>query len=340
MATRSALVTGATGFIGRRLVPTLVEQGWAVRACGRRSRPDDLPPEAEYEAVDLAGGDDLNGLYAGVTHLFHLAGASSSNADEAEMERANVVATANLLSAAPHPQLERVVHMSSTSIYGEEEQLPLPVREDVEPRPSRAYGKAKWRTEQVVQEAGGSGLPVVVLRPVSVYGPGNVKLLASAILDVAVEAFDGAKAVPVPAEPVEQRLVHIDDLLAATLHVAEADEAVGRAFNVVDGCYPTSHDIARILTGHFDLEIEIADDPDAGPTYDDRQRLHAAMVEEGMKPNILLTKERFRFMRKANRNNRVSIDALLSTGFRFQHTDLEDSIGSTIAWYRDHRWIL
>ncbi|CAA9253796.1 MAG: hypothetical protein AVDCRST_MAG76-2425 [uncultured Acidimicrobiales bacterium] len=337
MANRSALVTGATGFIGGRLVSTLVEKGWSVRACGRRDRPDDLPPAAEYEAVDLAGGDDLTGLYAGVTHLFHLAGASSSNADEAEMERANVVATENLLGAAPPRQLERVVHMSSTSVYGEEEQLPLPVREDVEPRPSRAYGKAKWRTEQVVC---GSGLPVVVLRPVSVYGPGNVKLLASAILDVAIEAFAGARAVPVPAEPIEQRLVHLDDLLAATLHVAEADEAVGRAFNVVDGCYPTSHDIARILTGHFDLEVVIADDPDAGPSYEERQRSHAAMVEQGMKPNILLTKERFRFMRKANRNNRVSIDALLSTGFRFEHTDLERSIGSTIAWYGDHRWIL
>lgn len=340
MATPSALVTGATGFIGGRLVSTLVEQGWSVRACGRRPRPDDLAPSADYVAVDLAGDDDLAGLYDGVTHVFHLAGASSSNADEAEMERANVVATENLLRAAPPGQVERVVHMSSTSVYGEEEQLPVPVQEDVEPRPSRAYGKAKWRTEQVVQEAGRFGLPVVVLRPVSVYGPGNVKLLASAILDVAIEAFGGARAVPVPAEPIEQRLVHIDDLLAATVHVATADEAVGRAFNVVDGCYPSSHDIARILTGHFDLDLDLAADPDAGPGYDERKRLHAAMVDQGMQPHILLTKERFRFMRKTNRNNRVSIDALLSTGFRFQRTDLEDSIGSTITWYRDNGWIL
>ncbi len=340
MATHSALVTGATGFIGGRLVSTLVEQGWSVRACGRRPRPDDLPPAAEYEAVDLAEGDDLAGLYDGVTHLFHLAGASSSNADEAEMDRANVVATSNLLRAAPAGQLERVVHMSSTSVYGEEEQLPLPVVEDVEPHPSRAYGKAKWRTEQVVQEAGRVGLPVVVLRPVSVYGPGNIKLLASAILDVAIEAFAETGSLPVPGEPIEQRLVHIDDLLAATVHVAQAEEAVGRAFNVVDGLYPSSHDIARTLAGHFGLEVQLADDPDAGPGHDQRKRWHAEMVEQGMQPNILLTEERFRFMRKSNRNNRVSVDALLSTGFRFQHTDLEASIGSTIAWYRDHLWIL
>jgi len=340
VARPTALVTGATGFIGGRLVTALVDDGWSVRACGRRPRPDGLPAAAEYTAVDLAGDDDLGGLYAGITHLFHLAGASSSSADEDEMERANVLATRALLAAAPTGQLERVVHMSSSSVYGEQEQLPLPVREDVVPAPSRAYGQAKWRTEQVVQDAGRAGLPVVVLRPVTVYGPGNVKLLASAILDVAIEAYAGARAVPVPVEPIEQRLVHIDDLIGATLHVARAERAVGRTFNVVHDHYPTSHEIAGILAPHFGVEVELADDPDSGPSQEDRREAHAAMVAAGMATPILLTEERFRFMRKANRNNRVSVEALLSTGFCFQRTDLEASIASTIAWYRDHRWII
>ncbi len=340
MAPPSALVTGATGFIGGRLVSTLVEAGWAVRACGRRPRPDDLPGAASYESVDLAGGGDLSGLYDGVTHLFHLAGASSSTADDDEMERSNVVATTRLLAAAPAGQLERVVHMSSTSVYGEEVQLPLPVREDVEPQPSRGYGKAKWRTEQVVQTAGRAGMPVVVLRPVSVYGPGNVKLLASAVLDVAIEDFSGVLKVPVPAEPIEQRLVHIDDLLRATVHVAQAEAAVGGTFNVVDDSYPSSLDVARMIASRFDVAVDPTEDPDAGPSFEDRRRAHAALVEQGMEPKIMLTKERFRFLRKANRNNRVSVDALTSTGFRFQETDLDAAIGATIGWYRAHRWIL
>lgn len=340
MAPSSALVTGATGFIGGRLVSHLVDQGWSVRACGRRPRPDDLPAAAEYQAVDLAGGAELSGLFPGVTHLFHLAGASSSTADEPEMERSNVVATRRLLDAAPPGQLERVVHMSSTSVYGEEVQLPSPVVEDVEPTPSRSYGKAKWRTEQVVGDAGRAGMAVVVLRPVSVYGPGNIKLLASAILDVSIEAFSGARTVPVPAEPIEQRLVHVDDLLAATVHVAQADAAVGRTFNVVDEHYPSSHDVARLIAGHFGVDAEVGGDVDAGPGYDERQAAHSAMVAQGLQPHILLTKERFRFLRKANRNNRLSVEALLATGFRFGHTDLEASVGDTIRWYRERRWIL
>ena len=64
------------------------------------------------------------------------------------------------------------------------------------------------------------------------------------------------------------------------------------------------------------------------------------MAGAGMATPILLTKERFRFMRKANRNNRLSIDALLATGFEFEQTDLAAGIEATIAWYRSHRWIL
>lgn len=333
----SALVTGATGYIGGRLVSSLLDQGWEVRACGRRARPSDLPTAADYQAVDLAGDDDLAPLYDGVTHLFHLAGASSSTSDEADMHRSNVVATTRLLAAAPAGQLQRVVHMSSTSVYGEAEQLPLPVREDVVTNPSRAYGKAKWRTEQVVTQ---SGLPVVILRPVSVYGPGNVKLLASAILDVAIEAFSGAPSAAVPSTPIEQRLVHIEDLLAATIHVAQAENAVGGAFNVVDDNYPSSHEVARLIALHFGVKIDLSDDPDAGPTYEARQSIRAVMLDRGMRPSILFTKERFRFMGKTNRNNRLSTEALAATGFRLQQTDLASSIGATIAWYRDQRWIL
>src|SRR5947209_13702747 len=127
---RFALVTGTTGFLAARLVPALLAEGWRVRATGRRSRPDDLPADAEYRSADLAGDDleSLERLCAGVTHVFHLAGASSSKSSQEEMDRNNVDATARLLDAAGHDTLERFVHMSSTSIYGEEEQLPLPVR--------------------------------------------------------------------------------------------------------------------------------------------------------------------------------------------------------------------
>jgi len=333
-----ALVTGTTGYIAARLVPALLAEGWRVRATGRRSRPDDLPEAADFSPADLAGDDPgaLASLCAGITHVFHLAGASSSKSTQAEMDRNNVDATARLLDAVSTGPLQRFVHMSSTSIYGEEKQLPLPVREDVEPNASRGYGQAKWGAEQEVWARSRQGMPVVVLRPVTVYGPGATKLLASAILDTAIERAAGLPRLAVAAEPMEQRLVHVDDLVAACLHLAVAAEAGGRAFNVVDGIYPSSHDVAGVLAGCFGMEVEVGGE---GLDEDRRRRTHGHLVAQGMEPAILFTPDRLRLMTKTNRNNRLSTEALEATGFRFARTDFAAAVADNVDWYRAQRWL-
>ena len=337
----TALVTGGSGFVGSHLIPALVGNGWQVRTCGRRERPASLPPDVDYQRVDIAGDDDLDGLFDGVTHLFHLAGASSSRSSEDEMRKVNVVGTERVLDAARRADdLERVLHMSTTAVYGEEEQLPVPVPEDVEPKPSRGYGKAKWQAEQVVWRQVDDGLPAVVVRPVTVYGPGNTKLLASTILDVAVERFMGLDTLEVPEKPVEQRMLHVDDLVAACIHLAGHPDAVGKAYNVASGLYPSSHELAGILAEHFGLRVEPSADPDCGPSFDARSEAREQMLAKGMQDDILLTEERLRLMRKSNPNNRLSLDALLGTGFELQHTDLRDSVVGTVEWYEQHRWVL
>ena len=339
--TGTALVTGGAGFIASALIPTLLEAGWDVRSCGRRPRPDTLPGPVGYHQVDLAGdGADLGPLVDGVDRVFHLAGASSSRSDEEEMHRSNVVATERLLGAVAAAGAEVLVHMSSTSVYGEEEQLPSPVPETVEPHPSRGYGKAKWLTEQVVWRHAEQGLPVVVLRPVSVHGPGGTKLLASALLDVAIERFAGLDTILVHDRPVEQRLLHLDDLVAATIYLAGHEPAWGRAFNVAMPTYPTSHEVAAMVADQYGLGIQLDADPDCGPTTEERAAARDKMLEAGMTDDILFTPERFRFMRKTNRNNRIDLQALLGTGFQLQQADLRGAVADLAAWYAEHRWII
>ncbi|MDQ6910282.1 MAG: NAD(P)-dependent oxidoreductase [Actinomycetota bacterium] len=341
MVEGSALVTGGSGFVGSHLVPALVGEGWEVRSCGRGERPSWLPAAVDWRVADLAEeASDLGALVEGVSHVFHLAGASSSKSAQDEMERSNVGGTTRLVAASQASHVERFVHMSSTSVYGEKVRLPLPVSEDVQPQPSRGYGKAKWGAEEAVWRASAGGFPAVVLRPVTVYGPGNVKLLASAILDVAIERFAGASEVPVHREPIEQRLLHIDDLVGACLHLARHDAAVGRAFNVVVDHYPTSHELAATIAADFGMNIVLDDDPDCGPSTEARRRVHDEMLAAGMTDDILLSPERLRLMRKSNINNRLSVEALRSTGFDFKETDLASSIGRTIAWYREHGWVI
>ena len=342
---RLALVTGATGFMAQHLVPALTERGWEIRATGRRPRPGWLPPGVGYGPADLAAGDGLEPLCRGVDCIFHLAGATSSLSSAGEMHQSNAVATRNLVAAARRAGTGRLVHMSSTSIYGEEVPLPQPLVETVEPHPSRGYGKAKWLAEQAVWAGHAEGLPAVVLRPVSVFGPGAIKLLASAVLDVAVERFAGRPTLQVDATPVELRLVHVADVVGAACHLAgdDAESVSGRAYNVAASWYPTSLEVAGMLAKALGIPVEESPDPACGMGVDERRAAWQAMVDAGMEPSILFTEERLRFLRKANRNNRLSVDALLATGFRFSYggeTNLAAGVAETVDWYRDRRWIL
>jgi nucleoside-diphosphate-sugar epimerase len=173
-----------------------------------------------------------------------------------------------------------------------------------------------------------------------VYGPRNFKLLGSTILDAAVERYAGIEALKVHDERLEMRLVHVADLVAACMHLATTDDAVGRAFNVVSPHYPSSHEVAELVTAELSMGMELDSDPDCGPGYEERRRVHRRMLDDGMEDAILLSKERLRFLRKTNRNNRLSVDALLATGFEFTRPDLGGGIAETVAWYRDHRWII
>src|SRR3989475_9286906 len=340
---RLALVTGATGFMAQHLIPDLLEEGWEVRASGRKGRPAWLPPEAGYQAADLAGEPALHALCEGADAVFHLAGATSSLASAEQMHESNVVATTNLVAAARSTGVKRFVHMGSTSVYGEEVPLPQPVLESAEPHPSRGYGKAKWLAEQAVWAAVADGLPAVVLRPVSVFGPGAVKLLASAILDVAIESFAGRRAIDIEADPVELRLVHVADVVGAAIHLAGAEGADGKAYNIVAPWYPSSVELAGMLAALFAMPIEETDSARAGLGLEDRRQAWETMLASGMERAILFTEERFRFLKKANRNNRLSIDALLSTGYGFRYgneSDVTTGVAETIDWYRQQHWIV
>jgi nucleoside-diphosphate-sugar epimerase len=339
---RTALVTGATGFMARHLIPALLEGGWEVRATARRPRPGWLPPAVPYQRADLAGDEPLEALCQGTDAVFHLAGATSSLSSQEEMNRSNATGTVRAAAAARAAGTGRFVHIGSTSIYGEEVALPQPVPESVEPHPSRGYGKAKWLAEQALWAEAGRGLPAVALRPVSMFGPGAFKLLASAVLDVAIERAAGEDRFAVEATPVELRLVHVADVVAAAVHLAGAPGAEGHAYNVVAPWYPSAVELTGIVSAELQMGLEVRPGGPCGLPLEARRATWESMVAGGMQPAILFTEERLRFMKKANRNNRLSLDALLGTGFEFTYGDeagVVAGVAQTIDWYRRHRWI-
>lgn len=162
----TTLVTGASGFIGRHVVAALAERGDAVRALVRDPAAAAFPAGVEVAAADVRDAAALGRAAAGCERVVHLAGGYRGR--PRDLVAAHVGGTANLLAALPDGA--RVLLVSSTSVYGVEQDWPAD--EATPPRPVTAYGTAKAHAERAVLAwRRGTGL---VVRPTITYGPGDL----------------------------------------------------------------------------------------------------------------------------------------------------------------------
>ncbi|HET9052292.1 MAG TPA: hypothetical protein VFO60_11370, partial [Candidatus Dormibacteraeota bacterium] len=161
----------------------------------------------------------------------------------------------------------------------------------------------------------------------------------SLILDAAIEAHAGATALVVPEADIELRLVDVADAVDAIVHVAGSDAAWGGVFNI-SALYPSSHELAGLVAAELGLTVELDAASGAGRGLKERAAIRDRMLAAGMRGDILLTPRRVHLLHRANRNNRLSIDALARAGFAPRRTDLAAGIAETVAWYRENRWIV
>jgi nucleoside-diphosphate-sugar epimerase len=170
-----ALVTGATGMLGSYIVERLVELGWSVRGLVRdEARAGDL---AEVGAEPVAGcignADSILRAGAGCDVVFHTAAVIDSGGDWESFRRGNVAGTAEVVAAAEAARA-RLVHVSSTAVYGAaryrdaptDESVALPVLSERD-----VYGRSKQEAERLVLEAHAKGrIWATVVRPPVMYG--------------------------------------------------------------------------------------------------------------------------------------------------------------------------
>jgi nucleoside-diphosphate-sugar epimerase len=177
-SSRRLLVTGATGFIGRKLVRTALREGLEVRALVRDPTDASGLGRAELFAGDLVEPDSLEGIEAAVDAVVHCAGILGKwGMDEAVLHAVNVQGSLNLLNRFAGCAISRFIHLSAGGVTG-------PVREGVVDetyacRPATAYERTKLLGEQkILQVAAGLEVPAAVVRPTFTYGPGDPHKLA------------------------------------------------------------------------------------------------------------------------------------------------------------------
>ncbi|MDD4990313.1 MAG: NAD-dependent epimerase/dehydratase family protein [Candidatus Pacebacteria bacterium] len=169
------LVTGGAGFIGSHLVDKLVELGHSVLVLDNLSngKKENINPKAEFHQIDICDFPVMSLYFKEIDFVFHLAALPRvplSIEDPIGTSKVNISGTINVFEAARQNKIKRVISTSSSSVYGNQDKLPL--REDMAPNPISPYGLQKLVGEQFAKLYSELyNLPVVSIRPFNVYGP-------------------------------------------------------------------------------------------------------------------------------------------------------------------------
>jgi nucleoside-diphosphate-sugar epimerase len=230
---KTALITGATGFIGGHLARRLqTQEGVQVRALVRS--PQKAAPLAhlgvEIIPGDITDPDAVRKAARGADIVYHAAAWADEQGDWDAVWAVNVTGTQHVVNAAIAEGAARLIHLSSCAVYGSLQQLNID--ESTPPRMTgRAYHDSKVAAEEVVFNAHrNEGLPVVVARPSQVYGPGSPQFTIRVI-----EAIKAGKVILVDGGQHNFKPIYIDNLIDALVLCATVEQAVGEALNITDG---------------------------------------------------------------------------------------------------------
>ncbi|MCU4924894.1 NAD-dependent epimerase/dehydratase family protein [Halobacteria archaeon AArc-dxtr1] len=173
--TRTAAVTGATGFLGTTLCEQLLADGWEVRGlCRERSDRSPLGEAVEWHVGDIAEGDaePIRELVDGADAVFHLAGIGLWSADDETVEQVNVEGTRRVLGACADADAGRLVFTSTAGTRRPSESGGVADETDLAP-PVGAYQRSKARAEVLVDEYAETAGEAVTVHPTSIFGPGD-----------------------------------------------------------------------------------------------------------------------------------------------------------------------
>ncbi len=167
-------VTGATGFIGRSLVPRLIREHQVRLLLRREPALSSLPLQVSWVGADLSDPPTLGPALRGVDTLFHLAGTMErAGGSAAEMNRVNVEGTEALAGAAARAGIRHFIHLSSARVYGRRLRSGSPP-EDCALAPETPYEVSKLEGEKrVAAVCKDERLSLTILRPTGIFGPGR-----------------------------------------------------------------------------------------------------------------------------------------------------------------------
>lgn len=313
---KKVLVTGADGFIGSHLTEALVRNGADVTALALYNSFDshgwlDDLPESVRKQLKLVRGDVrdsafLNRIIRGQAIVFHLAALIAipySYAAAQSYVETNVLGTVNVLEATRQWETERVVHTSTSEVYGTA--LTMPISETHPLQGQSPYSASKIGADMMAESYARSfDVPVVIMRPFNTYGPRQSE--RAIVPTIVRQALDtNCPAIMVGDTSPIRDLTFVEDTASAFLTAGIAELEFGRPYNAGSQRAATISDV-------LDLVLELSGSNK--PVRRDESRLRPQNSEVRA---LLADCSRF----------------ASETGWRAQ-TGLRDGLERTIAWWR------
>jgi NAD dependent epimerase/dehydratase len=262
------LVTGADGFIGSHLVEMLVKQGAKVRALNMYNSFNNWGWLEEIEnltSVEVVSGDIrdpklVQGLTKEIEVVFHLAALIAipySYLAPDSYVQTNVTGTLNVVQAAVDNGVERIIHTSTSEVYGNA--CYVPINEAHPLQPQSPYSATKIAADAIAMSFYNTfNLPLTIARPFNTYGP---RQSARAVIPTAItQVLSGKKSIKLGNLSPTRDFNYVEDTCRGLLVLAECDAAVGETVNIGSNYEVSIGDTIKMIADIIGRKIEIVSD--------------------------------------------------------------------------------
>ncbi|WP_130860508.1 NAD-dependent epimerase/dehydratase family protein [Gracilibacillus phocaeensis] len=248
------VVTGATGFLGKRVVRQLYENGYQVTATGRNIAIGEQLKALgiPFHPVDLLHKEQVTAICKGQDLVIHCAALSSSWGRRQDFYQHNVTATHHVVQACIEQQVERLLFVSTPSVYSNgQDQLLVPESQLLPTSYTNHFAATKRQAEEIVTQAFHQGLATITLRPRAIFGPGDPNIMPRII-----EANRQGRLPFIDGGQACIDLTYVDNVIQAIMQAIHADAAsFGKIYNISNGEQKTLRELVTPFFAKLDQPV-------------------------------------------------------------------------------------
>jgi len=299
---KKILVTGAGGFIGSHLTEELVNRDAEVTAFVRYNSqnnfrlieilPDRIKEKLNIVQGDLKDSDAIRNAVKNIDIVFHLGalvGIPYSYIHPQDCVQTNIFGTFNVLTASKECNIEKVIHTSTSEVYGTAQYVPIDEKHPLQGQ--SPYSASKIGADKIAQSFHLSyDLPIAIIRPFNTYGP---RQSARAIIPTLITQALTKKEIMLGSTSPTRDLTFVNDTVDAFIKIAESPNSIGEVINIGSNFEISINDLAQKIINLINTDIKILiDEKRIRPKKSEVGRLWAdnskAKKLLGWKPNISL----------------------------------------------------